>query len=365
MRALALMAVLLTLGVAECAAQDVGKPPPPAPLKPGETPAAKDLFGQAAAPASLASRAIGSYARGCLAGAAALPVDGPAWQAMRLERNRTYGTPVLVKYVERLAQDAKKLDGWPGLLVGDMSQPRGGPMITGHSSHQVGLDADIWLTPMPNHVLSTQERATMSAVSMLKDKFSVDPNLMTMDRVKLIRRAASYPEVARIFVHPAIKKALCEAAGVDRGWLRKVRPWWGHNYHFHVRLRCPVGMTSCRDQPPLPPGDGCMDQLADWFRMLRMPPKPVKPKPPLKLTDLPPDCRTVLIAGSKPVRTQPVLPRDVPEDALPSSSEPTPSAVAPVPTPPGAVPSTTLPWFSAKPVPPAGSIPLPERRPAR
>jgi murein endopeptidase len=33
-----------------------------------------------------------------------------------------------------------------GLLIGDMSQPRDGPMLYGHSSHQIGLDVDI--TPM-------------------------------------------------------------------------------------------------------------------------------------------------------------------------------------------------------------------------
>jgi penicillin-insensitive murein DD-endopeptidase len=56
----------------------------------------------------------------------------------------------LLALLERLANDARSLDGWPGLLIGDMAQPRGGPMITGHESHQIGLDADIWLTPMPD-----------------------------------------------------------------------------------------------------------------------------------------------------------------------------------------------------------------------
>ncbi len=131
---------------------------------------------------------------------------------MRLSRNRNWGNPRLLDYLERLASDARALDGWPGLLVGDMSQPRGGPMLTGHTSHQIGLDADIWLTPMPDRIMTPQEREDMTAVSMLKDPFSVDPNIFTLAQVKLIRRAASYPQVARIFVHPAIKKALCQMA---------------------------------------------------------------------------------------------------------------------------------------------------------
>ena len=130
-------------------------------------PPAKELFGAAKTPAPMAARAIGFYAKGCLAGAAALPIDGPAWQAMRLSRNRNWGHPELVALVEKLAVEAKAHDGWPGLLVGDLSQPRGGPMLTGHASHQVGLDADIWLTPMPDRRLTEKEREDLSATSML------------------------------------------------------------------------------------------------------------------------------------------------------------------------------------------------------
>ena len=58
---------------------------------------------------------------------------------------------------KRLAESGKRV-GWNGLLIGDMSQPRGGPMLNGHSSHQIGLDVDIWFTPMPDHELSPEER---------------------------------------------------------------------------------------------------------------------------------------------------------------------------------------------------------------
>src|SRR6478609_9603913 len=185
----------------------------PAPKK---GPPAKMLFGAVSAPAPLAARAIGSYARGCLAGGVSLPINGPDWQVMRLSRNRNWGTPQLLDYLERLASDARARDGWPGLLVGDMAQPRGGPMITGHSSHQIGLDADVWLTPMPDRILTPQEREDITATSMLKDPFTVDPAIWTPLHTKLIKRAASYPQVSRIFVHPAIKKILCQQAGKDR-----------------------------------------------------------------------------------------------------------------------------------------------------
>jgi len=298
------------VGSKSAAAKPVDKPAPKTAKKaaPPKEPPARELFGSATEPAPLASRAIGSYAKGCLAGGVSLPINGPDWQVMRLSRNRNWGTPRLLDYLERLASDARALDGWPGLLVGDMSQPRGGPMLTGHTSHQVGLDADIWLTPMPDHILTPQEREDMSAVSMLKDPFTVDPTIFTLMQVKLIRRAASYPQVARIFVHPAIKKALCQMAGQvgkDRSWLAKVRPWWNHHYHFHVRLACPPGMKGCGNQRPVTGDDGCGQELVNWYAMLKKAAiemakpaaKPWKGKPPLTMAQLPKECGTVLTAG--------------------------------------------------------------------
>jgi hypothetical protein len=129
------------------------------------SPPARDYFGKQSGPAPLAARSIGSYVRGCLAGGKMLPVNGPAWQAMRLSRNRNWGHPLLVSYVEKLATDAQKLDNWPGLLVGDLAQPMGGPMVSGHASHQIGLDADIWLKPMPPKTLTNDERENISADS--------------------------------------------------------------------------------------------------------------------------------------------------------------------------------------------------------
>ncbi len=219
------------------------KPERPAPPK---SPPANELFGSVTIPAALASRSVGFYTRGCLAGGVALPMTGENWQVMRPSRNRNWASPRLIDYLEQFAKDARTLDDWPGLLIGDISQPRGGPMLSGHSSHQIGLDVDIWLTPMPNHTLTTEEREAMIAESMLKDPFTVDPEKWTLLHTKLIKRAASYPEVDRIFVHPAIKKVLCEQAGEDRAWLTKVRPWWNHYYHFMYGSAAHSALASAR-----------------------------------------------------------------------------------------------------------------------
>jgi len=269
--------------------------------------AARALFGQKTTPADMRARAIGSYARGCLAGAAAMPVDGPTWQVMRLNRNRNWGHPILIDYLEKLAGDLPRLNGWPGLLVGDISQPRGGPMLTGHASHQIGLDADLWLMPMPKGRLDRDQRENMSAVNMARaDWRDVDPKNWTSGQTKLIKAAAGDPRVERIFVNPALKVALCREAGADKVWLNKVRPIWGHNYHFHVRMSCPAGLEGCAGQEPPNFGDGCGQELSDWIERQRTamfaPPKPPrtgpppKPRPPMSLDALPAECRQVLVS---------------------------------------------------------------------
>lgn len=242
---------------------------------------AKILFKKVPGAAPLKPSAIGRYARGCLAGAEQLPADGQYWQAMRLSRNRRWAHPLTIKIVKRLAVDAATKDGWPGLLVGDMSMARGGPMWPSHASHQIGLDADIWLTPMPNRRLTRRERESLSATYMLtKDQLSVNPAVWTPEREKLLKRIASYPEVQRVLVHPAIKRQLCKTAGKDRAWLSKMRPVWGHNYHFHVRLFCPPGSKSCRPQRAVPKDDGCGLELTQWYKRLHARLKKVDCKDP-------------------------------------------------------------------------------------
>jgi penicillin-insensitive murein endopeptidase len=293
-------------GSSAALAQDKGsvdpKPLPPL-ANPGDPKlAAKELFGRKVLPAAMPARVIGFYAKGCIAGAEALPIDGPTWQVMRLSRNRNWAHPDMVALLERLSAKVHKDAGWPGLLVGDMSQPRGGPMLTGHASHQIGLDADVWLTPMPNRQLSRNEREDMSAVMMVRpDRLDIDPHVWTASHLAVIRDAAQEPRVQRIFVNAAIKKALCREAKGDRNWLSKVRPMYGHDYHFHIRITCPAGSRECESQPAPPQGDGCRPaDLAYWFKDSVLHPKPPitppKPRRPVTLAQLPTDCRKVLAA---------------------------------------------------------------------
>src|ERR1700748_3337266 len=303
-----LLASATVVSATAALAQDKGSvnPKPWPPLANPNDPklAAKELFGRKVLPAAMPTRVIGFYSKGCIAGAEALPINGGTWQAMRLSRNRNWAHPDMVALLERLSAKVHKDAGWPGILVGDMSQPRGGPMITGHASHQLGLDADVWLTPMPDRRLSREEREEMSAVMMVRDdRLDVDPKVFTPGHVLVLRDAAQEPSVQRIFVNPAIKKALCREARGDRSWLSKIRPWWGHDYHFHIRMRCPDGDKECKGQADQGGDDGCKPaELAYWFKDSIIHPKPEPPKTPPKLTDgirlsaMPAACKAVLNA---------------------------------------------------------------------
>ncbi|WP_417258365.1 penicillin-insensitive murein endopeptidase [Celeribacter sp.] len=259
---------------------------------------AKAVFGAQSGPSSGASEALGSYAKGCVGGAVQLPETGPTWQAMRLSRNRNWGHETLVDFVKDLSRKAAAQPGWAGLYVGDMSQPRGGPMLSGHASHQIGLDVDVWMLPPKRLDLSRTERENLSSISMRRAGGAYVNSDWTQQHHNVIKAAAQDPRVARIFVFPGAKVQMCNDEKGDRAWLNKIRPWWGHHYHFHVRLKCPKGEKTCVDQAPPPAGDGCADAQSWVNNILNPPPpnpnaKPSKPKPQITMATLPAQCSSV------------------------------------------------------------------------
>ncbi len=266
-----------------------------------DTRIAKQVFGNIATPAAMPPTPVGFYSKGCQAGAVQLAETGPTWQAMRLSRNRNWAQPPLIDFVQNLSRFAATQPGWNGLYLGDMSQPRGGPMLTGHASHQTGLDADIWLKPATSLSLSRQAREDISSDRMDRNSGAFVNNNWGPSQEAIVRAAASDPRVDRIFIFPGAKVAMCQNATGDRSWLNKVRPWYGHNYHFHVRLKCPAGSTTCAPQDPPPPGDGCADAAAWVDNILN--PKPAPPRDPnaeppapkrdLTMASLPGQCAAV------------------------------------------------------------------------
>jgi penicillin-insensitive murein endopeptidase len=260
---------------------------------------ARLLFGAERETSGGRSEVIGGYSRGCLAGAEQLPDTGPTWTAMRLSRNRHWGHPELIDYIQDLSARVAAETAWIGLHVGDMAQPRGGPMLTGHVSHQSGLDVDIWMLPPTRFDLSAAERENTSSISTRSAGGARVGENWTPTHMEVLRLAASDPRVARIFVFTGAKVWMCDNATGDRSWLRRIRPASGHHYHFHVRLNCPAGSRDCVEQDPPPPGDGCDEARQRAANILNPPPPdpdyvPVPPRGPLTLADLPRQCAGLL-----------------------------------------------------------------------
>ena len=257
-------------------------------------------WSRVATPSEGPPQVIGSAADGCIAGAATLPPDGPGYEAIRLSRHRNFGHPATIRFVERLGREAQAA-GLPIFYVGDMAQPRGGPMSWGHRAHENGLDVDIWFNLEPKKLLPVAARETLDLPSMvLPGGKAIDPHRFGGAQITLLRLAAADPHVDRIFVNPAIKQQLCQTTTGDRSWLRLIRPWWGHAAHFHIRFRCPAGQPECVQGPPPPPGDGCDASLRWWFDQLDQPPKP--PSPPRPPPALPAACRAIMDAPPAPAR---------------------------------------------------------------
>jgi penicillin-insensitive murein endopeptidase len=262
---------------------------------------AASSWGNILTPLPGSPRVIGFYSGGCLVGAASLPLEGEGFQVMRPSRNRYYGHPNLIAFVKRLGQTtAARGDR---LLIGDLSQPRGGPMSDGHRSHQLGLDVDIWFYQLSDgRDLSRRETEKLPMLSMVRAaEARLDPNHWLPIYQDILRSAAQDPEVERIFVNPIIKQVLCQHQRNDRSWLHKIRPWWGHDAHFHVRLRCPSDSPQCQAQKPPPPEDGCNESLEQWVKELQQavlsPPEEKKISPP-KPVALPQACQAVLTGRS-------------------------------------------------------------------
>lgn len=241
-----------------------------------------------------APESIGGYANGCLIGGEAVPLVGQGYAVVRSGRNRFYGHPDLVSFITdmgRRVADAKL----GRMLVADIAMPRGGPFASGHKSHQTGLDADIWI-PLGYSLEKAQRGEKLHSVLMVDRKAFKVNHYWQARHSNLIKMAAEDPRVARIFVHPAIKAELCAGAWEDRSWLNTIRPWWGHDSHFHVRLHCPYDAPDCKPQNPPPAGDGCGEELTAWYPKPRDPnapkvtAKPRKPKPP-KI--LPTQCQAI------------------------------------------------------------------------
>jgi penicillin-insensitive murein endopeptidase len=243
------------------------------------------------------TQSIGFYSAGCLQGAQALPLDGPGYEAIRISRNRYWGHPVTLQFIQALAEKIRAA-GQAYLYIGDVGQPRGGPALTGHASHQNGLDADIWYERQPGPRSPPAQREHPQLRSLVIDDQMLNDQVFNQQHVTLIRTAAEMPGLDRLFVNRWIKARLCATVTGDRSWLHKVVPWYGHDDHFHIRLYCPPGNPLCQPQADYPHDDGCGAALDWWLKQAPVvfPPVDEVPARPPPKPKLPAACQKVLNA---------------------------------------------------------------------
>lgn len=241
------------------------------------------------------SQTVGSYTAGCIKDTQNLPLNGTGYQIMRPSRARYYGHPDLVSFIQELGAHTAE-QGLGTLLVGDLAQKHGGPMPFGHRSHQTGLDVDLWYwldSPANGSVLTAEQREQLSAPSFVDETHLVlDTQRWQDEHTQLLKFAANHPNVERVFVNPAIKQHLCQTLPArEHYWLRKIRPWWHHADHLHVRLKCPLGEDECENQAPVDNSAGCDASLDEWFKPATTSKKPSKKPEPVPL---PAACKAIL-----------------------------------------------------------------------
>lgn len=209
-------------------------------------------------PSEFRPEAIGEYALGCLQGAQTFTGKEKGLVLSQMKRGRYWGHPDLIKLLTRAGEEFNRLN--KTLIVGDLSQSRGGPTMTGHNSHQNGLDVDVWFKiPGNKDQLSFQTLETEEMKPFEE---------LGGDQIKLIKFFAQDSTVERIFINPSFKKKLCSDSGslkLSAEEQHKLRAWWGHDDHIHVRLKCPSDSPLCVSQKPIPAGDGCGEDLNWWF----------------------------------------------------------------------------------------------------
>jgi murein endopeptidase len=165
------------------------------------------------------SEARGLPWNGTLVAGVGLPVEGEHYFTWNPERRETpsrparlYATDRLVRLVLRIVADyARAHPDAPRLGIGDLSRPRGGPFGPKHSSHQNGLDVDVYYPR-----LDGRERPAAHPRQ-------IDRRL-AQDLVDRFVRVGA----VRVFVGPATRL---------RGPPRIVQELWNHDNHLHARIR--------------------------------------------------------------------------------------------------------------------------------
>ena len=287
-------------------------------------------WSKAKKPSSHLSQSLGSYADGCLQGGQILAPQGPGYVSIRRFRNRFYAHPSTLEVISTLGKWVKALGmrsleigdlSQPrgGLMTyGHRSHQNGLDVDIwfGYSQEQssqvksaVQREKTLFKkTYSKKHAVKKPNKAQRKKLKQMKKKHEahlfdlqhpsvlmtkrekIDPKKWSNRHLNLLYLATQDARVERIFVHWQIKAKLCALYKAKKlsstlkasqkllkkekyplledpeQWLRKIRPWYGHHQHFHIRLRCPPKDSKCLSQKTIALNSGCDQDLA-WFSL--------------------------------------------------------------------------------------------------
>lgn len=206
-------------------------------------------------------QALGFYSNGSLENASHTGDSSPDFVKLFLWRDRAWSTFDMSTILQTTAASVHALhpDG-ERMQIGDIAQKVGG-FLSGHASHQNGLDADVAYFRKDHH---EQDPAVNGFAYIYVQKGGVlDPVFDVARNWDAYKAIADTGRLDRIFMDPVIKRGFCAYAKTTgelesrKELLRRLRPLENHQDHFHVRITCPIDSPKCQAQLPPPEGDGC------------------------------------------------------------------------------------------------------------
>ncbi len=245
---------------------------------------------------------IGCYAKGCIAGAVPLPVNGPSWQVMRLSRNRNWGHPDLVAYSKSSPRDAPRMTA-------------GRPPRRRHVAAARRPDADRPCQPPDRarcrHLVPADARPHAVGRGARDDQLDLADQRQRLERRSgiwtdgFMPPSRSAPRPTRrsraSSSTPAIKQELCDD-GRHRPRLAAQDPALvGPRRPFPCPAVLPAGPGRLRRSGRAAARRWLRRGTRLWSEPPPPPPKeptvqPIKPPPPMIMADLPAACSVVLKA---------------------------------------------------------------------
>lgn len=198
--------------------------------------------------------------------------NGSFFKLLAPAKKRFYGTFEMGSLLKFLGEFVRSKLKNSGLVVGDVSQEKGGAIYSlnpktkkyelAHSGHEAGMDADVAYMVAKNSLIFNSVLG--------KEAGKLDPDFLIKDQWELFKVGYQTGLVDITFLDEKIKGALCKMALQNNEIssykdeksfagqvLSRLIPWPGHHHHFHLRMKCSKNQPRCRQTIYGYKGTGC------------------------------------------------------------------------------------------------------------